>query len=70
MSSTAWTAWLAVVAASFAVMEGIGLTNGDTTLSRYIYHATRKWGPLPVALGAAAGGIALAVHLWLQWPSE
>lgn len=51
-------------------MEGIGLTHADTTLSRFIYHATQKFGPLPVALGAAGAGIALGVHLWLQWPAE
>lgn len=60
-----WTAWLAALAGSFAVLEGVALARKGETLSQFVWWLSLKWGPLPYVLGALAGG--LAVHFWWHW---
>ena len=61
----AWTAWLLVIAVSFAVLEGYALRSGRTTLSRYVVSASRAWPLLPFVLGLIIG--VLANHFFWPW---
>jgi hypothetical protein len=63
--SWVWLAWLLVIGASFAVLEGYALKHNKTTLSRFIWNASKAWPPLPWVIGNVTGG--LAVHFWWNW---
>lgn len=65
-----WLIWLVVVAASFAILEGIGLVNrkkGDT-----LSENTRRWlGITPkkrMTAGAIGLGVALVGFVIWFWP--
>jgi hypothetical protein len=60
-----WTGWLLAVAVSFAVIEGLAMASGGTTLSRYVWEVSLAWPPLLVLYGMVVGG--LAVHFWWHW---
>ena len=58
-----WTAYLALTAIEFAVLEYMGWD--VLTLSRYVWNLSQEW-PLFIFLcGALTGG--LAVHFWWHW---
>lgn len=57
-----WTTWLLIIAASFALAEGFALSQGRTTLSRYVWNLTRAWPPLPFVAGLMIGFVA--AHFW------
>jgi hypothetical protein len=60
-----WLAWLLVIGASFAVIEGIAIARGTTTLSRFTVTCTAAFPPLIWIIGVVCGG--LAVHFWWHW---
>ena len=57
-----WVGWLIFLIASFAIFEGYALANQKTTLSRFVWTATKAWPPLPFIAGFVAG--FLACHFW------
>ena len=60
-----WFGWLMLFVVSFAIIEGIAIARGKTTLSRFTVVTTTAFPPLIFILGAIAGG--LAVHFWWHW---
>ena len=60
-----WLAWLMTFAVSFAIIEGIAIARGKTTLSRFTVVTTTAFPPLIFILGIIVGG--LAVHFWWHW---
>ena len=60
-----WVGWLLFLIASFAVIEGLALARGKTTLSRFTYRVTMAFPPLIFLIGVLVG--ALAVHFWWHW---
>jgi hypothetical protein len=60
-----WSAWLLMIMISFAVIEGLALAWGDTTLSRYTWEVYLAWPPIAVVYGAVFFG--LAVHFFWHW---
>lgn len=63
-----WTIWLLFFVASFALLEWYALHTNRTTLSRYVWNASKRWPVLPFVLGCIVGG--LAVHFWWHWCPE
>ena len=57
-----WVAWLLVVAASFAVFEGLAIAHKRPTLSRTVWEVSKAWPPLPWVAGVVVG--FLAAHFW------
>ena len=60
--SLVWVTWLFVIGVSFALLEGYALRNSKTTLSRFIWDASKAWPPLPFVIGTGVG--ILASHFW------
>ncbi len=60
-----WPLWILALITSFAVFEYVALTTGRTTLSRWVWNASKAWPPLVFVAGLIAGG--LAVHFWWHW---
>lgn len=57
-----WAAWILVIVASFAALEGYALWSGHWTLSRSTWVLAKEWPPLAVVYGIIFGG--LAVHFF------
>lgn len=57
-----WIGWLALLIASFAGFETFALKTNRTTLSRFVWIASKAWPPLPFVAGFVAG--FLACHFW------
>lgn len=57
-----WTAWLLVIAGSFAAFEGWALRTKRQTLSRFVWTVSKAWPPFPWVCGVIVGG--LAAHFW------
>ena len=60
-----WLAFILSFILIFAVLEGHAIKANKTTLSRFVWNATKAWPPLPFVLGNFTGG--LAVHFWWPW---
>ena len=60
-----WLGWLLAIAVSFAVIEGVAIAHGKTTLSRFTVTCTAAFPPLIWTIGVICGG--LAVHFWWHW---
>lgn len=60
-----WAAWLAGIALTFAIPEGIALWRGGMTFSSFMWTMTQAWGDWPFVWGVLIGG--LAVHFWWHW---
>ena len=60
-----WAAFLIGWIVMFAVIEGVALAWGDTTLSRFVWEVSQQWPLVPVLYGMVLGG--LAVHFWWHW---
>lgn len=60
-----WLAWILLLIVSFAIIEGIAIARGKTTLSRFTMVCTTAFPPLIYLLGVLSGG--LAVHFWWHW---
>lgn len=60
-----WVAWLLVFIVSFAVIEGIALKRGKTTLSRFTVVTTTAFPPLIFLLGMTVG--MLVTHFFWRW---
>jgi hypothetical protein len=61
-----WAGWLAAVAGSFVLLEGLAIAHNEDTLSRATWKAAQAWPPLGVIYGVLFGG--LAVHFF--WTNE
>lgn len=59
---TVWTLWGLFFIVSFALLEGFALKTNRTTLSRYVWIASKAWPPLPFIVGFVVG--FLACHFW------
>lgn len=57
-----WAIWLFVIAASFALFEGLALHRGTPTLSRWVWTVSKAWPPFPWLVGVLVG--FLAAHFW------
>ncbi len=57
-----WVGCLLFFIISFAIIEGIALKRGATTLSLFTYRVTAAFPLMIFLLGMLAGG--LAVHFW------
>ena len=57
-----WTAWLLMIAVSFALAEGYALRTDRKTLSRYVWDLSKAFPPFPWIVGVAVG--FLACHFW------
>jgi hypothetical protein len=60
-----WLGWLLLIGVSFAIIEGIAIARGKTTLSRFTVTCTAAFPPLIWIIGVVCGG--LAVHFWWHW---
>jgi len=65
MTKRHWYLWIAVVAASFLVLEAIGYVTGTFTLSRVVWSAVDQYGTAIVVALSVAIGVVLG-HLF--WP--
>lgn len=50
-----WAVWLFVIAASFALFEGLALHRGTPTLSRWVWTVSKAWPPFPYIAGFITG---------------
>lgn len=57
-----WTLWLLFLIVSFGCFEAYAIKTSRTTLSRYVWTASKAFPLLPFIAGLLAGG--LAVHFW------
>lgn len=60
--AVAWAAWLLVVIVTFAAFETYALQTNRTTLSRFVWNATKAWPPLPFIVGLIIGFVC--AHFW------
>lgn len=60
-----WTIFIISVLVIGVVLESYALRTGRTTLSRYVWKASKAWPPLPFIIGSVCGGAA--VHFWWPW---
>ena len=58
-----WTVYLIVIVLGFAVLEGLALATGGTTLSRYVWEVNQDW-PLFIPLGCMVFGVVICHFLW------
>jgi hypothetical protein len=62
----AWASWLVVIAASFALFEGVALATRRMTLSRWVWNIAHDWPPFGWLVGLLTG--FLAAHFF--WPGQ
>jgi hypothetical protein len=57
-----WVAWLLFIIVTFALFEGYALRHDKTTLSRFVWRASKRFPLLPFIAGFIVG--VLASHFW------
>jgi len=61
-----WVIWLLVIAFTFAVIEGLAVSDpGGLTLSQFIVNVSRAWPPIVALIGILIG--MLISHFWWPW---